>query len=126
MRERKFRAWNGTRFLNPSDFCIFGDGSLYLLDDKTDLGCGRTHINNLSAEIIQFTGLLDKNGVEIYDGDILRSRTGRIAQVFIKKGNCSFDCIVMAGKGSCDDFYIPRWGKIEVIGNIYENPELLS
>ena len=70
------------------------------------------------VELMQFTGLLDKNGKEIYEGDILKYR-----------GKLSFNDPPFVVEWQNDD---ARWtefypsNNFEVIGNIYENPELLK
>jgi hypothetical protein len=71
----------------------------------------------------QFTGLNDKNGKEIYEGDILMADSWKwywIVQFDSVKAR--FNCIVNSHNGTND--YIPC-NQVEVIGNIYENPELL-
>lgn len=89
-------------------------------DDDEDLK-GWTHIEN-----IQYTESNDKNNVEIYDGDILAGINGTINGIGWKFGNY----IVKYKNGNHN---VPEWGNsenfngthwFEVIGNIYENPEL--
>jgi hypothetical protein len=68
-------------------------------------------------DIMQFTGLTDKNGKEIYEGDIIND-DGLIMKIeFVIASFCKCN-----EKGN---WIIHSHDQIEVIGNIYENPELL-
>ncbi len=74
--------------------------------------------------IMQFTGLKDKNGKEIFEGDIVKEKNisdgEHIRKVVFEKGG-----FWLEGKdGSGGWLFIPL--SIEIIGNIYENPELLN
>lgn len=78
--------------------------------------------DNVSAnyEIMQFTGLLDRKGKEIYEGDLLKNGIGcDPAEVIFKNG------MFMAGIFGCTLEQYAGKNK-EVIGNIYKNPELLG
>ncbi len=128
MRPIKFRAWDGEKFIeeySPDDFVIGLDGGFWELEND---GTWNKMHGNRSKNIVlmQFTGLLDKNGKEIYEGDVVKC--GRSTAVvewdeYIDQdfywGNASgfkfnFDSDEMDGQRS-----------YEVIGNIYENPELI-
>lgn len=72
----------------------------------------------------QFTGLYDKNGREIYDGDILKGNWDTIFQVFYDDCYLGFRAKEKGGSENCIDYY--GLNCIEIIGNIHDNPELLK
>lgn len=76
------------------------------------------------VELLQYTGLKDKNGKEIYEGDICRYED-RAGSVVFDKGSFSLHTNLGKGAVGCLDIGIFR-NACEVIGNIYENPELLE
>jgi len=90
--------------------------------------------DNNHSTIMQFTGLKDKNGKDVYEGDVLRNILGE--KMVVKFGTYYPEhnhCCVTAGfyinkniEGEDRQDFISPLDKYEVIGNIYENPELTN
>lgn len=107
MREIKFRAWDKefSNIVQVVNFSGFPSDSRY--------------------EYMQYTGLKDKNGKEIYDGDLIQltSVTGADRGIYTVALEEYLGDEYME-YGYCWYNYLPSG--VEVIGNIYENPELLK
>ena len=107
MREIKFRAWS-----EPLKLMQFFENDNGMLGKN-----GEIHRENY--KIMQYTGLKDSNGKEIYEGDIVKGTNG------LKGGPSE----VFYGYGTWQPFsYLGNYDGncFEVVGNIYENPELIS
>lgn len=82
--------------------------------------------------LMQYTGLKDKNGVEIYEGDIIKgiSKTHKNNKItlYVKWDRGQYDVFDIHDKDNWMDslYNHMHFYDIEVIGNIYENPELLE
>ena len=82
------------------------------------------------ATVGQYTGLPDKNDVKIFEGDIIRCHTGRIVEVRFgqhydeENESFAYGWFVVDDDGALS--LGEEWAGHEVIGNIYDNPELLE
>lgn len=133
-REIKFRAWHeeAETMLQPGD----DFGTIHPLD------CCEYFQGGQPVVLLQYTGLKDKNGTEIYEGDIVRwddMTNGTKWRVAIVELNPALQFRVVRIKcdfvQSAKDGHIFEFGRfiykdthnhLEVIGNIYENPDLIS
>lgn len=121
MREIKFRAWDGfnncwAKIEEVARFCP--EGSIEVMHPK--------------IKLIAFTGRHDKNGMEIWEGDIVRFgdnviHEGTHGKVIWHASSPQFVYQFIDGKfkDKCTDM-VDDWRTYEVLGNIYENPELLT
>ena len=128
MREIKFRAWdkNLEFMIDPGYLSLDGGGLQSVFYDNCDAEESRWEEDVRDIELMQYTGLKDKNGKEIYEGDAILldyGRGKRVAVVEWSNSSAGFVYHTLA-----DSFLHPLTGKPadEVIGNIYENKELLE
>jgi hypothetical protein len=130
MREIKFRAWDGFEMIYDV---------VPLFANKTEKpGIIQHHFGagfriQIVKELLEFTGLHDKNGKEIYEGDIVKTKPINsntwIDRKKVIHPEIPVNCYV--------EWYIDRWHlrphgyrlghyELEIVGNIYKNSELLE
>lgn len=125
MREIKFRAWDGQKMHANALFTEIKPAQVF--EDVQLSAYYAPSISNCSMNVLmQFTGVCDRKGAEIYEGDILQdyfwrtgddvhsveSRPGYFATISLKRGMMGY---LWSGPHN-----------LEVIGNIYEHPELMT
>ena len=131
----KFRVW----LPDPDVEKMLRVKALVFEHDKTRCVCGYAYdfyLEDEDATIMQSTGLLDKNGREIFEGDIVKRYRNPLfkaeweyqIETVVKREAC-----LLLGKKLGKNFATMSFGSpftksdlLEVIGNIYENPELLE
>lgn len=125
MREIKFRAWDlKTKTMHTVENINF---------------CGRETVTVQynpvkkicldSVLLMQYTGAKDKNGVEIYEGDIIRHQSGKYGTDFEIKWSpilCGFTAMQIESGHPSPQLNQGTMSYFEVVGNIYENPELVE
>lgn len=126
-RKIKFRAWF------PSEKRITPSKTVFELCENA-----KQYGKNLDSELIllQYTGLKDKNGVEIFEGDVVKNEcrtweeeegeeptySNKISSIIYRNHGFWVDDESFGWEG--EDLW--DWDEIKIIGNIYENPELLT
>ena len=145
MRELKFRGYHEEKGMFP----VYGLDEKYVYQDTYD---SAEYLQNIfpikNVHLMQYTGLEDKNGIEIYEGDIIKVigdtevyyddslfepsenvEFELITEVFYNETIASFDLSTIEA-----DLNMKHWGfygegtesHLEVIGNIHQNPELIN
>jgi uncharacterized phage protein (TIGR01671 family) len=130
MREIKFRAWNGNRmhYTDNQTITQFKNGRWVMLTTDGSDSIYWAEEGRENNHLMQYTGLKDKNGKEIYEGDIIETETCTGVHIFTVKYDIEKTGYICPHV--VDDEYETYIGQlpnsIEIIGNIYENSELLK
>ena len=124
-REFKYRAWlKEEKKMVIVETIDFSEKSIQYLEKNEiiDAYLLRRMIFE-DIELMQYTGIKNKNGLEIYEGDIIICKYGPEIMMEVKWIDEGFRTL---GKYNGDNYVGYVKNSAEVIGNIYENPELLG
>jgi uncharacterized phage protein (TIGR01671 family) len=128
-REIKFKFWNkkNSRFLQNGNNSI--DKTIFDLWDWVEVMGTCTSFPMGDYVFVQCTGLTDSNDVPIYEGDIIIDTQKQKYEIIFDENHARYDLKVCGeNKLSQTSYFTQIYEKkhIEVIGNIFENPELLK
>jgi hypothetical protein len=137
MREIKFRAWieleNGCANDDPAYYKEKMMVDVASLEFDEDELCEITIIDDYfrdgetvyfdinDVDLLQYTGLKDRNGTEIYEGDVMKDYDGKLLEVI--SGDSGF---YFKGDAGWYDSFGNLADSFEVVGNKYQNPELVE
>lgn len=129
MNPIKFRVWATHQMLSVRSMTWTDEGKLWEVTARPLKEGHRLHVlypDHLSESLtlLQFTGVVDKSDVEIYEGDILRHVDGSLSLVVFDE---LLNSVTYVGEDAYP--YSVSGGKMhgsEVIGNCYQNPELIT
>lgn len=123
-REIKFRGKNYENKWKYGDLVQekWGQGKAIMIKKDT------TAWSVLEDTVGQYTGLHDKNGKEIYEGDIVVDKEDEVmGEITWNEEEASFYFSILYENGTYEEEKLNDWASVlEVIGNIYDNPELLG
>lgn len=145
-REIKFRVWDKKKMWEVTSI-LWVNGKFF----EFGLGDGETAVGEFDTNqmiLMQFTGLKDRNGKEIFEGDVIKTAEDDAAEIIFRNGSFGVEVLrsfSMGENGEESDLqFIPlsdenlgmgfketkdipeMYYAIEVIGNVHENPELVK
>lgn len=121
-RDIRFRAWNyTTETMEIVEELTYNHGKIEQVNTDKD----RILFPDKECELMQYTGLKDKNGTDVYEGDILSWFFGTSVDDATKEATRLHSPRVVEWTRA--GFDMPLYGsEFEIIGNIYEHPNLLE
>lgn len=142
MRKYEYRGYNGTKWIYSTEISgipCFDEVHYFMPNEENELN--QEYIGNWDSVsyVGQYTGLKDANGTKIYEGDIIPHHFNKNIKGVVKFGEYKSPCDDKFTKhqgfyidfyGESKDYYrkdLGYWATVsKVIGNVYENPELLE
>ena len=123
MREIKFRIWDAENKIIKHIMCFYSDEQIEYRNGMAIIALNKKRGDDFV--LMQYTGVKDKYGKEIYEGDIVRYNDRQIGVIVWE--HTSFVLKLLNDKKNTIILWydVDTKDNIEVIGNIYENPELL-
>lgn len=128
MREIKYRIWDK----RSEEHLIVRDSGHFYLTADGEVYCVNNDLNiSKEVELMQYTELTDRNGLEIFEADVLKLRSGQLTEVFYQSGCYMVNKLTTISlhdrsKANINQLLCNESIDAEVVGNIYEHPELLG
>lgn len=130
MRRLNFRVWDGKEMLDENSKIGWGKKFYMTLEGELFIHYGIDEIFiGEDYPVMQFAGLWDKRGVEIYEGDIVRAETHEPEYYeikFLSGAFCATHPSIHGYPIDINHFYPSVGCQIEVVGNIYQHPHLIK
>jgi uncharacterized phage protein (TIGR01671 family) len=130
-REIKFRIWDGIKMETRVMSGFLGAYFVQGIDENDSASMSRYNTKYLDGiHVMQFTGVTDMNGIEIYEGDILEVLSfdsyeekpiSKTLEIYYDEQLCSFQF-----RNDWEPFNYQFGNDFKIIGNIYDNPELIN
>lgn len=118
-REFKFRAWDKVILkMTYDNFTISPKGDLSFYWQKESF-------HSANSILMQFTGLKDVNGKDIFEGDIVEIRD-EYFKIYFNQRSAGFRICKLGMHESGNEFISNVINELEVIGNIFENPDITN
>lgn len=128
-REIKFRIWHNNEMYHRHDKkgnTIIRNGGYVILEQPSPMPLFSGELIGLDgAVLMQYIGLKDKNEKEIYEGDIVEI-ADEYFKIYFNERSAGFQLDKLGMHQGGNEFISNVINELEVIGNIYENPELLK